>query len=51
METASGGDFMKLATFNTNSIRARMPIILSWLEREEPDILCVLLEYIYSDWA
>jgi exodeoxyribonuclease-3 len=32
---------MKLATFNTNSIRARLPIILAWLEREEPDILCI----------
>ncbi|MFC1823084.1 exodeoxyribonuclease III [Thermodesulfobacteriota bacterium] len=30
---------MKLATFNTNSIRARMPILLDWLEREKPDVL------------
>jgi len=32
---------MKIATFNTNSIRARMPIILDWLAREQPDILCL----------
>ena len=32
---------MKFATFNTNSIRARMPILLTWLERENPDILCL----------
>ncbi|HDZ23552.1 MAG: exodeoxyribonuclease III [Thermoplasmata archaeon] len=32
---------MKCATFNTNSIRARLPIILEWLKREQPDILCV----------
>jgi len=32
---------MKCATFNTNSIRARLPIILDWLEREHPDILCI----------
>ncbi|MBW2096145.1 MAG: exodeoxyribonuclease III [Deltaproteobacteria bacterium] len=32
---------MKCATFNTNSIRARLPILLDWLEREQPDILCI----------
>ena len=32
---------MKLATFNTNSIRARLSIILAWLEREQPDVLCL----------
>jgi len=32
---------MKFATFNTNSIRARLPIIMDWLAHESPDILCV----------
>ena len=32
---------MKFSTFNTNSIRARLPIIIDWLSREQPDILCV----------
>ncbi len=32
---------MKFATFNTNSIRARLPILLNWLKREEPDVLCL----------
>jgi exodeoxyribonuclease-3 len=32
---------MKAATFNANSIRARMHIITRWLERESPDILCL----------
>jgi len=32
---------MKLATFNTNSIRARLPIILTWLAKERPDALCI----------
>jgi exodeoxyribonuclease-3 len=32
---------MKIATFNTNSIRARSPIIIDWLKQEQPDILCV----------
>ena len=32
---------MKLATFNANSIRARLSLILDWLDRERPDILCL----------
>ena len=32
---------MKIATFNVNSIRARMPILLDWLEASAPDVLCV----------
>jgi exodeoxyribonuclease III len=32
---------MKFATFNTNSIRARLPILVDWLKRESPDILCL----------
>ena len=31
---------MKIATFNANSIRARLPIIMDWLEREKPEVLC-----------
>jgi exodeoxyribonuclease-3 len=32
---------LKVATYNANSIRARMELILDWLNRESPDILCV----------
>ena len=32
---------LKAATFNANSIRARLPLLLDWLNREKPDILCV----------
>jgi exodeoxyribonuclease-3 len=32
---------MKLATFNINGIRARMPRLLEWLDREKPDIACL----------
>ncbi|MCF8129200.1 MAG: exodeoxyribonuclease III [Deltaproteobacteria bacterium] len=32
---------MKIATFNANSIRARLPILLDWLRHEDPDILCL----------
>lgn len=32
---------MKLATFNTNSIRSRLPIVLDWLQANQPDFLCI----------
>jgi exodeoxyribonuclease-3 len=32
---------LKVATYNANSIRARMSLILDWLDKESPDILCV----------
>ncbi len=32
---------MKTATFNANSIRSRLPIILSWLKENKPDYLCI----------
>jgi exodeoxyribonuclease-3 len=31
----------KVATYNANSIRARMDLILDWLGKESPDVLCV----------
>ena len=32
---------LKLATFNINGIRSRLPALLAWLEREQPDIACL----------
>lgn len=32
---------LKIATFNINGIRARLPILLQWLEAEKPDIVCL----------
>ena len=32
---------MKIATFNANSIRSRLSIILDWLKKEQPDVLAV----------
>jgi len=32
---------MKIATFNCNSIRKRLPIVLDWLKANEPDVLCL----------
>ncbi len=31
----------KIATFNANSIRVRLPQILTWLDKEKPDVLCI----------
>ena len=30
---------LKVASFNTNSIRTRLPIIVDWLDKEQPDLL------------
>jgi len=32
---------IKLATFNVNGIRSRLPHVLQWLEREAPDVACL----------
>lgn len=32
---------MKLATWNVNSIRARLDRLLDWLERRQPDVVCL----------
>ncbi len=30
-----------VATFNVNSIRTRLPLVLEWLEKVKPDVLCL----------
>lgn len=32
---------MKIATFNVNGIRARLSLLLRWLEEQSPDIVCL----------
>lgn len=32
---------MKIATYNANSVRSRLPGILDWMDRNNPDILCL----------
>jgi exodeoxyribonuclease-3 len=32
---------LKLATFNVNGLGTRLPHLLAWLEREQPDIVCL----------
>lgn len=38
---SSSNGLLKIATFNANSIRVRMPILLNWLKKEKPDVLAV----------
>src|SRR4030067_3341414 len=37
----SAKGFMKVATFNVNSLRARLTILLDWIKMVSPDILCL----------
>lgn len=32
---------MKIATFNVNSLRKRLPVVLDWLQQHQPDVLCL----------
>ncbi|HWE78588.1 MAG TPA: exodeoxyribonuclease III, partial [Pseudolabrys sp.] len=32
---------MKIATFNINNVRRRLPNLLAWLARSKPDIVCL----------
>ena len=32
---------IKVATFNINGVRSRLPSLLAWLDREKPDIACL----------
>jgi exodeoxyribonuclease-3 len=32
---------MKLATFNINGVRSRLPQLLEWLAKEAPDVVCL----------
>ena len=32
---------MKIATFNVNSVNARLPVLLRWLSESRPDVACL----------
>jgi exodeoxyribonuclease III len=34
-------DRVKIATWNVNSVRTRLPRLRAWLERRQPDVLCL----------
>lgn len=40
---------MKIATFNANSVRSRLPIVLKWLNAERPDVLAVQETKVMDD--
>lgn len=35
------GRAFKVATYNVNSIRSRLPLVLDWLKKHRPDVLCM----------
>ncbi|MBS0412223.1 MAG: endonuclease/exonuclease/phosphatase family protein, partial [Proteobacteria bacterium] len=32
---------MRIATWNVNSVNARLPTVLRWFEMEQPDVACL----------
>ena len=40
---------MRLATYNVNSIRARLQSLLAWLARAEPDVVCLQETKVVDD--
>ena len=32
---------MKVATYNVNGVNGRLPVLLDWLERSQPDVVCL----------
>lgn len=32
---------MRIATWNINGIKARLPVVLQWLEQQKPDVVCL----------
>ena len=32
---------MRLATWNVNSVKARLPRLLAWLDETKPDVVCL----------
>jgi exodeoxyribonuclease-3 len=36
-----GSQHLKIATFNVNSVRSRLPILLEWLKKQQVDLLCL----------
>lgn len=37
----TGTEFLRIATYNINGIRSRLPNLLGWLAREKPDVVCL----------
>ena len=37
----AGESMFKVASFNINSVRVRLPLVLEWLDKEQVDVLCL----------
>ncbi len=44
-----GARSVKIATWNVNSVRAREPLVVDWLRRTEPDVLCLQETKVVDD--
>src|SRR3954452_9202240 len=40
-ESSQNEECMKIATFNVNSIRRRIPLVLDWIAEHKPDVMCL----------
>jgi len=40
---------MKIATWNVNSVRARLPLLVEWLQRRRPDVCCLQETKVVDD--
>jgi exodeoxyribonuclease III len=40
---------MKVASFNVNSIRVRLPIVLAWLQKNQPEVLAMQETKVQDD--
>lgn len=40
---------MKIATYNVNSIRRRLPLVLDWLAQNQPDVFCLQETKVQDD--
>ena len=40
---------LRLCTWNVNSVKARLPRLLEWLEQAKPDVLCVQETKVAAD--
>jgi len=41
LNASTSRNLWKLATWNVNSIRTRLPLLLEWLEEHNPDVVCL----------
>jgi exodeoxyribonuclease III len=45
----ASGPSMRIATWNVNSLRARLDVVLDWTRRHQPDVLCMQETKVLDD--